>query len=170
MARISVLDKEISTANGELERLHQKTEAIAKLIKELEDKILDIGGAKLLAQKSKVDSVKLHINIANDEITKAEVAKAKAEKDSTKLKNAIQKNTAALEEVQEDVAKLDEQLEKCNEVLEDIRTKVEAAQSAAENAKDDLEGIKADLDEKSVGIQAFKKKEVWQSTVSYCFY
>jgi structural maintenance of chromosome 4 len=144
-----------------LEQLHEKTKVIAKVIQSLEDKILEVGGAKLLAQKSKVDGLKLHINLANEEITKAEVAKAKAEKDVEKLKNTIATNTALQEEIDDDLAKLDEQLQECNAVLDDIRNKVEAAQAAAENAKEDLESIKADLDEKMIGIQAFRKKEVW---------
>jgi structural maintenance of chromosome 4 len=133
---------------------------IEKAIQALENKILEIGGAKLLAQKSKVDGVKLHINLANEEITKAEVALAKAEKDTDKFKNSIETNTLALEEVEQDVAKLDQQLQECNDILDDIRSKVDAAQTAAENAKDDLEGLKADLDEKLIGIQEFRKKEV----------
>ena len=62
------------------------------MIEDLEQKILDIGGARLLTQKSKVDGIKLHINLANDEITKAEVAKAKAEKHSAKLDASINTN------------------------------------------------------------------------------
>jgi structural maintenance of chromosome 4 len=133
---------------------------IENAIHALEDKILEVGAAKLLAQKSKVDGVKLHINLATEEITKAEVGMAKAEKDTEKFKNAIEANTAALEEVEQDTAKLDQQLQECSDVLDDIRSKVDAAQAAAENAKDDLEGIKGDLDEKMIGIQEFRKKEV----------
>lgn len=157
---MSVLDKEMAAADKELEHLHQKTGIISKAIQDLENKILDVGGSKLLAQKSKVDGVKLHINIANEEITKAEVARAKAEKDLQKIGNAMKSNTASLQEVEKDIAKLDDQMHECSQILEDIRSKVEAAQAAAENAKDDLEGIKRDLDEKTVGIQAFRKKEV----------
>lgn len=135
---------------------------IEKAIQALENKILEVGGAKLLAQKSKVDGVKLHMNLANEEMTKAEVALAKAEKDTAKFMNAIDTNTLALEDVEQDVAKLDQQLQECNDTLDDIRSKVGAAQAAAENAKDDLEGLKADLDEKLVGIQEFRKKEVRQ--------
>lgn len=137
-----------------------KSEVIEKSIQALEDKILEVGGAKLLAQKSKVDGVKLHINLANEEITKAEVAMAKAEKDTEKFNNTIETNTVALSEVEQDMAKLDRQLQECGDVLDDIRSKVDAAQAAAENAKDDLDGIKADLDEKMGGIQEFRKKEV----------
>jgi len=62
-----------------------------KAIKDLEKKIL--GNWKVpsfLTQKSKVDGIRLHINLANDEITKAEVAKAKAEKDSVKYDATIE--------------------------------------------------------------------------------
>jgi structural maintenance of chromosome 4 len=51
------LEREIATAQSELE------------------------SSRLLEQKSKVDGLKLHINLTNDEITKAEVMKAKAERD-----------------------------------------------------------------------------------------
>ncbi|KAF8514546.1 RecF/RecN/SMC protein [Hysterangium stoloniferum] len=160
LARISALDKEIAASTNELKQLQEKTQVIAKAIQGLEDKILEVGGAKLLAQKSKVDGLKLHINLANEEITKAEVAKAKSEKDAEKLKNTIAANTTVQENIEEDLAELDEQLQECNGVLDDIRNKVEAAQAAAENAKEDLESIKADLDEKMTGIQAFRKKEM----------
>ncbi|KAF8518607.1 RecF/RecN/SMC [Gautieria morchelliformis] len=160
LARISTLDQDIVKSTAELERLHKKSEVIENAIHALEDKILEVGGAKLLAQKSKVDGVKLHINLATEEITKAEVGMAKAEKDTDKFKNAIEMNTAAFEEVEQDMAKLDQQLQECSDVLDDIRSKVDAAQAAAENAKDDLEGIKGDLDEKMIGIQEFRKKEM----------
>lgn len=160
LARISILDQDITKSTAELERLHEKSEVIENSIQALENKILEVGGAKLLAQKSKVDGVKLHINLANEEITKAEVAMAKGEKDTEKFNNAIDTNMVALEEVEQDLAKLDRQLQECGDVLDDIRSKVDAAQAAAENAKDDLEGIKADLDEKLIGIQEFRKKEV----------
>jgi structural maintenance of chromosome 4 len=160
LSRITTLDQDIAATTSKLSQLRDKADVIDKGIKELENKILEVGGAKLLAQKSKVDGVKLHINLANEEITKAEVAKAKAKKDTNKLENAIQLNKAALEDVQQEIAGLDEQLRECEEVLDDIRSKVDAAQTAAENAKEDLEGIKSDLDEKMVGIQEFRKKEV----------
>lgn len=159
LARISALDEDIATSTAELACLREKADVIEKAIQGLENKILEVGGAKLLAQKSKVDGVKLHINLANEEITKAEVAKAKAEKDTDKFENSIETNTIALEEVERETAALEKQLRACGDILDDIRSKVEAAQTAAENAKEDLEGIKTDLDEKMVGIQDFKKKE-----------
>ena len=114
----------------------------------------------MLGQKSKVDGIKLHIDLANDEMTKAEIAKAKAEKDTVKLANAIKNNKATLEELQEELEGLNQQYEECTEYVEEIRAQVEVAQTAAENSKDDLEALKAQLDEKTEEIQAFRQKEV----------
>ncbi|GJJ13220.1 hypothetical protein Clacol_007471 [Clathrus columnatus] len=160
LVRISTLEKEIDASKAELERLREKTAVITNAIQELENQILEVGGLKLRSQNSKVDSVKLHINIANEEITKAEVAKAKAEKDIKKLETTVTNNNALQKEIDEEIAGLDKQFDACRDILADIGTKVEAAQSAEENAKEDLQGIKTDLDEKMVGIQEFRKKEV----------
>ncbi|KAA1467870.1 hypothetical protein DENSPDRAFT_926927 [Dentipellis sp. KUC8613] len=159
VARITALEGEIDAASQELEELREKAGSIEDDIKALEKRILDIGGAKMLKQKSTVDGIKLHINLANDEITKAEVAKAKAEKDSVKLANAIESNEASLKEVQDELAGLVEQLEGVAETVAAIRAKVEAAQSAVDHSKDDLEELKTALDEKNEEVQAFRNKE-----------
>ena len=140
--------------------MQSKSSTIEEAIKALEKKILDIGGSRLLAQKSKVDGLKLHINIANEEITKAEVAMAKAEKDSIKFEGSIANNQQSLEDVEAELEKLSESLQEVKDYVADIRAKVEAAQAEVENSKDDLENLKTELDEKTEEIQAFRKKEV----------
>ena len=141
--------------------MQAKSSKIENAIKALEQKILDIGGTQLRTQKSKVDGIKLHINLANDEITKAEVAKAKAEKDSVKLESSIKTNSAALEEVNTELVDLEEQLKTLSSFVLELRRKVEAAQTAAENSKEDLDSLKVELDAKDQEIEAFRKKEVY---------
>ena len=160
VARISALEKDIASFTKELEKLQQRAGTIETDITTLERKILEVGGSRMLGQKSKVDGIKLHIDLANDEMTKAEIAKAKAEKDTVKLANAIKNNKATLEELQEELEGLNQQYEECTEYVEEIRAQVEVAQTAAENSKDDLEALKAQLDEKTEEIQAFRQKEV----------
>ncbi|KAH9837376.1 RecF/RecN/SMC [Rhodofomes roseus] len=160
VARISALDEQIGAHAEELEGLQGKTESIEQEIKALEKKILEIGGARLLSQKSKVDGIRLHINLANDEITKAEVAKAKGEKDSAKLESTIESNRASLDEVNAELEELNSQIEEIAAYVEQLRSKVEAAQAAVENSKDDLENLKGELDTKTEEIQAFRKKEI----------
>lgn len=147
--------------------MQEKSGAIEEAIQGFEKKILEIGGAKLLTQKSKVEGIRLHINLANDEITKAEVAKAKAEKDSVKLNGTIENNKASLEEVEKELEELTDQLNECVDYVTELRSQVEAAQAAAEHSKDDLESLKAELDTKTEEIQAFRQKEVSDSLLSH---
>ncbi|KAH9953375.1 hypothetical protein BC827DRAFT_1248888 [Russula dissimulans] len=160
LSRIASLEREIAAAERELESLQSRSGTIEEAIKALEKKILDIGGSRLLAQKSKVDGLKLHINLASDEITRAEVAKAKAEKDSVKLENSIAGHQQGLAEVEAELETLNESLQEVKDYVADIRAKVEAAQAEVENSKDDLENLKVELDQKTEEIQAFRAVEV----------
>jgi structural maintenance of chromosome 4 len=163
-SRISALDSTIETATGELEDIRGRAKGIEDEIKALEKKILDIGGARLLTQKSKVDGLKLHINLANDEITKAEVAKAKAEKDVVKFRKSIKTGKDALSEAEVDLEELDQEMTQCSQAVTDIRDKVEDAKAKEENSKTDLDEVKSQLDDISEKIRGFKKQEVIQSS------
>ena len=163
ITRVALLEREIATAQSGLEKLQSQSSTIEEAIRALEKKILDIGGSRLLAQKSIVDGLKLHINLANEEITKAEVAMAKAEKDSVKFEGSTASNRQSLEEVEVELEKLIESLQEVKDYVADIRAKVDAAQAEVENSKDDLKNLKAELDEKTEEIQAFRATEVRNS-------
>jgi structural maintenance of chromosome 4 len=170
LARIAALDKSIKASTATLEDLQEKSSSIEEDIKALEKKIIDIGGSRLLAQKSKVEGISLHIKLANDEITKAEVAKARAEKDSTKFDSAIANNTEALEALEAELEDIETKLEECTSYVNEIRKKVDQAKEAEDASKEDLENLKAELDEKTEGIQAFRKKEVYSfGAASVCY-
>jgi structural maintenance of chromosome 4 len=157
---VAKLDTEIRQSKAELEELQEKASKIEQAIEELEKKILEIGGSKLLTQKSKVDGIRLHINLANDEITKAEVAKAKADKDLVKLAKAIKVNAQGLEGVDAELEELNGQINELADFIADNQANVQEAKAAAENSKDDLETLKTALDKKEEEIQAFKQTEV----------
>ncbi|KAJ7680246.1 RecF/RecN/SMC [Mycena polygramma] len=159
VARVAKLDTEIHNSEAELEELQEKASKIEQAIEELEKKILQIGGSKLLTQKSKVDGIRLHINLANDEITKAEVAKAKADKDLVKLAKSIKAKSATVEEANRELEELNGQIDELAAFIADHQANVQEAKAAAENSKDDLETLKASLDQKEEEIQAFKQKE-----------
>jgi len=137
-----------------------KSGEVEQHIKDLEKKILEIGGSKLLTQKSKVDGLRLHIKLANDELTKAEVTKAKAEKDAAKYQATVARDSEALESVEEEVKDLEGQIEELETYISDLREKVESAQLAAENSRDDLEEIKTKLTGQEEVIAAFRQEEV----------
>ncbi|KAG6836004.1 hypothetical protein H0H93_012338 [Arthromyces matolae] len=158
--RIKDLEGKIGSSEEQLEELLEKSARIQDAIKELEQKILDIGGSRLLKQKSTVEGIKLHINLANEEITKAEVSKAKAEKDLTRHSAAIENNTASFEEAETELGTLNAELDELTTYVEELRAKVETAQEAANNSKEVLDKLKAEVDEKEEEISVFKKKEM----------
>ena len=88
--------------------------------------------ALTLAQKSKVKGIQLHINLAIEEMTKAEVAKAKAEKDTIKLKSTIEANEVALQE-------MDMELVELKQHAGELRNSINAAQSVAGDSAQDLD-------------------------------
>jgi structural maintenance of chromosome 4 len=136
VSHISALENEIAAATVEFEVLQDKSSKISKAIKDLEQKILEIGGTCLLMQKSKVDSIKLHINLANDEITKAEVAKVKVEKDSAKLDTLIEVNKTALEEAKTELMNMNNQLGDLTGFVTELQGQIENVQAAVESLRD----------------------------------
>lgn len=165
--RISALESDIASTTEELKGLQQRAAKVEAAIKALEQKILDIGGARLLAQKSKVDGLKLHIGVANDELTKAEVAKQKAEKDGAKFSKSVESNQESLEEAEKEFEELKEQVDECAQYVQEIKSKVDDAKQAEDNSKEDLQRLKAELDEKTEEIRGFKKKEVCSHNCIY---
>lgn len=160
LARISALETEISASQVALDKLQGKTAQIEQDIKDLEKKILDIGGSKLLTQKSKVDGIRLHISLANDEMTKAEMSKKKSEKDTVKLDNNLTTNKADLEVVEAELVELVKTVEELNAYVSDLKEEVENAQTAEENSKEELKKLKKGLDEQEECIAEFRKREV----------
>lgn len=157
---MSTLDDKISSCEIELEELKKRATTVRNAIDALQDKIKEIGGAKLMAQRSKVDSLRTFIGIANTEITNAEVTKEKAAKDAKKHASAIESNNGVLEDAQTEADRLNEDFEELQSYVARAKEVMEDAKAAEENSKEDLEQLKQELDEKTETIQAFRKKEV----------
>jgi structural maintenance of chromosome 4 len=158
--RIKVLEAEIARQTKELEKLKGKASAIEGQIKELQEKILEVGGVKLLAIQSKVNNTKSLIDMAGEKITKAEVAQAKAERDADKLEKSIAGNTTKLQDLEAELEVADADLQSCTADLETIRAKVEEAQNGLCFVQEDLAEAKTELDEKTQNINAFRALEV----------
>jgi structural maintenance of chromosome 4 len=151
---------EIAKNTKEVTSLREKSSGISNQIKELQNKILEVGGVKLRAIQSKFSTTKGLLDLANDAITKAEVGQAKAKHDVEKLKKAIDSNTQKLEEVEEELAVVGADLEASERDLRMIKEKVQEAQDASADEHEGLQASKAELDEKLTDINAFRKLEV----------
>lgn len=158
--RIATLGGEIERGQRELKKLNDDSAAIEQAIKDLQEKILEVGGVRLRAQKSKVDGIRQMLEIENDKITKSEVHLAKARKDSEKYGKSLAANEEALEASAAVLEQLENELEVVRSDVAGVQKLVDSANAKFEAAKDQLEAIKAELDEKLELTREFRKKEV----------
>lgn len=160
--RIADLDKEISKLEAGHGALQTTVDKINGEIKALQEKILDAGGVRLRSQQAKVNGIKEMSEHASDQHTKAEVGRAKAEKDLQKLERNLKQNSQAAEELEEELAVLEKSIREKANALNHVRKKVEAAQGILEEKSEELAAIKADLDEKQGHMNKFRAREVSQ--------
>lgn len=112
---------------AEKTEIKKNAQLIEAKIKDLQNKILDAGGVKLRAQKSKVEGIREQIEALGDKVTKTKVAKNKAEKDIAKLGNQITKHEKELAEVSEELERLEQDIKEKTQEAVGIRKRAEEA-------------------------------------------
>lgn len=155
--RIKQLDAEIASLTKDANKLRAKSSGINEEIKELQNKILEVGGVKLRAVQSKFMTTKGLLDLANESITRAEVGQAKAQHDVEKMQKAIKVNTAKIEEVESELGTVEDDLQALTNDLSTLRQSVEEAQDSSIDVKEQLAESKAKRDEKSSELNAFRK-------------
>lgn len=143
----------------ETAKLREKSSVISDQIKDLQAKILEVGGVKLRAIQSKYQTTKGLLDMANESITKAEVGQAKAERDAEKLEKALKVSKTNLEEVEAELEVVQGDLEACQADLQVIKGKVQEVLDASTDHQEGLAESKAELDEQSTEINAFRALE-----------
>ena len=162
MKRIKILESDIRQLTDELWKLEERRDLIQSEIKTLQAQILEVGGVRLRSQQVKVEGIKEMSDHANDQLTKAEVGRAKAEKDLAKLEKAVKQNSQELEELEEDLKTLEKSIKEKTAAVEHVRRKVEEARGVLEEKSDELAEMKALLDEKLADMNKFRAREVCQ--------
>ncbi|KAG0376043.1 hypothetical protein BGX24_008366 [Mortierella sp. AD032] len=160
VAKVKALSKKAKELKDEVVAIKQNTGAIEAKIRDLQTKILDAGGVKLRAQKSKADGLKEQIEALGDKTTKTKVAKNKAEKDTVKLGKQIEKHEKELAEVSVDLEALEQQIKETTQEAVGIRKRAEDAKLVMEEKKEEMEELKLDLDGKLKVINRIRTAEV----------
>lgn len=160
LKQIAQFDKTIAGLTKELDQLRQAASAIEAEIKENQEEILKVGGVKLRSQQTKVQDLKAQIDLATDRLTKAEVGKAKSEKDTVKLAKSIEATTSALEVSEGELKELLAQIEGGAAESEAVRSGVEQAQEVLAEKREELAEMKKLLDDKVDIMTQFRKREV----------
>ena len=87
---MSDLKSIISTQKSQLSKLTDNSSKIEDQIKQLQEKILEVGGVRLRMQKAKVDGLQEQVDTCNSGLTKLQVEKATREKSYVKMvKNLV---------------------------------------------------------------------------------
>ncbi|KAI5474845.1 hypothetical protein MNV49_002349 [Pseudohyphozyma bogoriensis] len=157
---IAKLEKSISDLEKERAQLQKQASAIEDKIKALQEKILEVGGVKLRNQQTIVSDLKARIDHSNDRLTKAEVGKAKSEKDSAKLGKAIDANKSGMETTEAELKELTDTIEAGASESDAVRQAAEQAQENLSTKKDELAEMKTTLDEQLAIMTQFKKREI----------
>lgn len=158
--RIKDLEREHAQLLASLEKSQEKSGAIEADIEELNDKVKAAGGSKLLMQRSKVDSIKQYIDIATQEVTKAEVGLDKANKDVDRLSTSTGGHDKAIAEADAEVQDLFKSLRKARALVAEFDEKLRDASTELEERQEELHRVKEELDEKSDALRSFRQREV----------
>lgn len=145
---------------AEVSKLRQKSSGINEQIKELQNKILEVGGVKLRAIQSKVTTTKGLLDLANESITKAEVGQAKSQRDAEKFERNVEGNKVKMREVEAELEVVQSDLDGCSRDLAVLKEKVQEAVDASADVQEGLAESKKELDETMEGINAFRAIEV----------
>ena len=158
--RIEELEKQVVGLDGEIENLNRTSSSIESDIAALQEKILEAGGVELRAQNSKVDGIKERIELFGERMTKAEVAKTKAEKDLVKLTKNTEKNSDALSSLEAELQELVELIGSKSQSVETVRRKMEESQDGVESKKEVKDEIKEKLDRLMESANTFRSLEM----------
>jgi structural maintenance of chromosome 4 len=158
--RIKDLEGQVSALDDEIKDLSRTSSKIETDIAALQEKILEAGGVELRAQNSKVDGIKERIELFGERMTKAEVAKTKAEKDLVKLTKSTDKNTEALSGLESELQEVIESIGSSSQSVDAVRQKLQDSQDDMEAKKEVKDEIKEKLDQLLEGANAFRSLEM----------
>lgn len=159
-SRIKELQKEISSLKASIEKLRGETSGVEDEIKALQDKIMEVGGEKLRTQRALVDGLKDQISSHNEEISFAEVRKAKAEKQKIKLEKDMTKAAKDRDSAVADLEQLEDDINNQGTKADELRQNLEEAQSALATRKAQLQELKEELDIKTSELNETRAIEI----------
>ena len=154
------LEKKLSLQERELSKLHSQTAGLEHEIKDLQDKIMEVGGVGLRGQKAKVDGLKEQINTLNEEMSNAEVSKSKADKGRMKHEKAHSQAQKDLSVATEELEQLNEELGKRTADAAHYKSISEEAKSNLDSQNEELDSLKRDFEHKSAQLNETRATEM----------
>lgn len=160
LSRMKDLAKQMAAYEQELGTLRKSSDKIEQAIKELQEKILEVGGVRLRAQQAKVDSISSQIDTLNEQTTKLTVTQGAAEKNVQKTRKAVEKTEQELQETETKRAEIEIEKEEKTKAAIGVKTRCEEAQMLMDEKKSHLDELKVEVDKADEAIKKLKKMEL----------
>jgi len=158
--RMKQLEGEIAERKREMEKLNKSTQALDDAIKALQGKIMEVGGIKLKTQKSKVDSLRESIDLANDKTTRLQVQLKTAEKAVAKVNAQLAQSEKEIKEMEKQLQELDSKVEEKTSLAITVQERSEEAEKLMEKKQDELEKMKGAFEKIQKKVQKIQAVEV----------
>ncbi|KAL9052323.1 MAG: hypothetical protein Q9162_005467 [Coniocarpon cinnabarinum] len=158
--RTTILQKDMQTLQNEIASLVENTTGIEGEIRDLQEKIMDVGGVKLRGQKAQVDSLKDQIKNLQEQIAGAEVDLARETKLKAKHEKSSNDAEADIATVEKEVEQLSDEEQRQTNDLGASRKEADEAQEALESKREVMEALKNELDERTVGLRQSRGEEI----------
>lgn len=154
------LAKQIAAFKDEELALRESTEKINGAIREIQQRILQIGGDELRRQNTRVKDVQDQISAMNDMIASINGQYKTHEKSLKKSRATSDKFEAEMREIEDELAAIQADIDQKTTMAADVQDRCQQAEQLAEEKKDKLVELKAGLDAQSEALNAVREKKV----------
>ncbi|EMR08582.1 hypothetical protein PNEG_03058 [Pneumocystis murina B123] len=154
------LENEVASLEKENVMTRKNMVGIEQEIKQLQDRIMEIGGIRLRTQKAKVDNIQDQLNTIHDSIANADVLKIKKEKDKVRFEKAISDSKNELQVIETQVFDVKSNITKKTKLIDTLRSKIEKIQQEINDKADELLEIKSRQNEEMKVNNAARAKEI----------
>jgi structural maintenance of chromosome 4 len=160
LARMKELEHGINRDRSNLTELEESSAKIQQEIQVLQEKILEIGGVRLRAQKAKIDAHKEQIEHLHDQISRSNNEKSRWHKASLKRKEELIELEKDLKSLQEEFETLQKKAELKTDEAAAVHEKLKQLEAQSDEKKDSLETLKNQLDQFKEEIDQVRSLEL----------
>ncbi|KAJ1887347.1 Structural maintenance of chromosomes protein 4 [Kickxella alabastrina] len=159
VARKIAIDAKIAKEQGDIAELQEQCATIEVDIKELQEKIMQAGGIRLRAQKSKVDGLQERIKTVNDEISRWGVSLSKSRKELARAERSNSGREAQIAELEAQLEAVTKEIDAKSVVAMEVKERCDRARGLLETKREEFEKIKEELDSKTEEFNEMRTKE-----------
>lgn len=160
VGRIRTLEAHVSTLESEIAALNSETAGLESEIRALQDRIMEVGGIQLRSQKGKVDGIREQLELANEQVAAADLARVKAEKSLAKAEKAHTSGVAELDTIGAELDALKDEIKRHQLRCQESSVRADEASAYLEEKREQLSALKADLDEKTNELNKTRAAEI----------